>query len=142
MIQCTREIEVSQKVLFDLTQDYGERLKWDPFPESYRFLNGESVRSGLQLEVVDKAGRSMTVVYISFKSPTVAAVKMIIGPWYIKSFSGSWSFKKVSENSTEVVFKYNISGKPSILGFPVRWVFRRNLIQRLDALKSYAESKI
>jgi len=142
MIECTKEIEVSQKEIFDLTQNYDLRTEWDPFPESYRFLNGNTVGKGLELEVVDKSGRSMIVEYVSFKPPIVAAVKMVKGPWYIRNFAGSWMFKDIGRNRTLAVFKYNISGFPSILSKPIRWVFSRDINKRLIALKKYAESKI
>lgn len=142
MIECTKEILVSQENLFHLTQNYDLRMAWDPFPESYNFLNGSEVREGLQLEVTDKIGRTMIVEYVSYKSPTVAAVKMVSGPWYIKSFAGSWSFKEISKNRTLAIFKYNIRGYPPILGIVIRLAFKWNVNKRLTALKQYAESKI
>ena len=142
MIECTKEIRVSKECLFDITQDYSIRMAWDPFPESYSFLNGSKLERGLQLKVTDKTGRSMTVEYVSFRPPLVASVKMIDGPWYIKSFAGSWSFRKLSENRTVAIFKYNIVGYPKIIGNIVRFVFKRNVQKRLLALKQYAESKI
>ena len=110
MIECTEEIQVSNKTLFDITQNYSIRMDWDPFPESYAFLNGTSVQRGLHLKVVDKAGRSMVVEYVSYKPPLVASVRMINGPWYIRKFTGSWSFQKLDTNKTKAVFKYNIVG--------------------------------
>jgi hypothetical protein len=133
-------INQSQEEVFRLSQDYKLRLDWDPFPESYKFLNGSVLEVGLRLKVVDKAGRAMVVEYISYKPPLVAAVKMISGPWYIRSFAGSWSFKKLSKNETIAVFKYNIKPQLPIIGFILRWVFKRNIAKRLSALKYYAES--
>lgn len=142
MIEYSLEIQKTDSELFGLTQDYERRLEWDPFPESYEFLNGDKVNKGLQLLVRDKAGRKMTVEYVSFLPPRVAAIKMIDGPWYIKSFAGSWSFIKISSKKTKVIFKYNIVGHPSIMTLAVRQIFKYNVKKRLKALKQYAESKI
>lgn len=136
------EISGSPEKLFDLSQDYEKRLEWDPFPESYKFLNGNQVKEGLLLRVTDKAGRKMDVEYISFKRPTVAAVKMIDGPWYIKDFAGSWSFRQAEEGKTETIFSYNIRAYPSILNFIVQRVFSIKIKQRLNSLKNYAEKAI
>lgn len=146
MIECREIIESSQEELFDLTQDYSKRLLWDPFPESYEFINGKIVDVGLQLRVNAKNGYSMVVEYVSFKRPSVAAIKMINGPWSISKFAGSWSFQKVSELQTIVIFKYNIVGAPiwakKIVTPLVSLVFKRNAQKRLTALKQYSELKI
>jgi ribosome-associated toxin RatA of RatAB toxin-antitoxin module len=143
MIELKEEITVSPEALFDLTQDYGQRMNWDPFPESYKLLNKEVVEEGLHVEIKAKNGLSMVVEYVSFNRPKVVAIKMIKGPWFIKRFAGSWSFHKESENISIVKFKYNISGNPewaSVIITPViQYVFGRNAKQRLVALKKYAE---
>lgn len=142
MIEQSIEILKSDEELFDLTQDYSRRLAWDPFPESYQFLNGRKIDTGLQLVVKDKRRRAMTVEYVSFKPPKVAAIKMVSGPWYIKKFAGSWSFKSLESNKTKVVFKYHIVGYPFFLGVAVRQVFKCNTKKRLKALKAYAEKHL
>lgn len=141
MIEQSSEILKNDEELFNFTQDYSRRLEWDPFPESYKFLNSQKVDKGLQLMVRDKFGRSMTVEYVSFKPPKVAAIKMITGPWYIKNFAGSWSFHQLNADKTRVVFKYNIVGYPFFMNIIIRQIFKYNTKKRLKALKSYAESR-
>ena len=104
-------------------------MDWYPFPESYLFINGVKIERGLHLKVVDKAGRSMVVKYVSYKSPLVASIRMVSGPWYIKIFTGSWSFKELNENKTNVIFKYRIVSYPAFLGTFVRYVFRKMRIK-------------
>lgn len=146
MIECREIIESSQEDLFDLTQDYSRRLSWDPFPESYQFLNGKAVDVGLQLRVNAKNGHSMVVEYVSFKRPMVVAIKMLDGPWFISKFAGSWSFQKIDELQTIVIFKYNIVGAPNwaekLLTPMVSFLFKKNSQKRLTALKHYSELKI
>lgn len=141
MINVTSVISRSADDLFRLSQDYGERLIWDPFPDDYTFLNGSDVKEGTQLEVIDKSGRSMIVEYVSFRPPYVVAIKMISGPWYIREFAGSWAFKKIDADTTKVIFKYNIKPRFGFTAFILEWVFRRYTIKRIDALKLYAEGR-
>lgn len=130
-------------MLFDLSQDYSKRLAWDPFPESYRFLNGTQPAKGLQLEIVAKNGFSMTVEYVSYKRPSVVAIKMVRGPWAFAKFAGSWTFQKIPPDSSKVTFKYNIIGAPSWLRYIVtpviNFVFGRSAKRRLAALNDYME---
>ncbi|XPF94999.1 type II toxin-antitoxin system RatA family toxin [Colwellia sp. RE-S-Sl-9] len=142
MIECTKEIRATKEALFKITQDYSIRMDWDPFPESYSFINGNKIERGLHLKVVDKAGRSMIVEYVSYKPPLVASIRMVSGPWYIKRFAGSWSFKEIDKNTTKVIFKYNIVSYPTFIGSLVRHVFRKNANKRLSSLKAFVESKI
>ncbi|WP_422381227.1 SRPBCC family protein [Marinicellulosiphila megalodicopiae] len=141
MIKHSLEIGASKEKLFKLTQDYSIRLDWDPFPESYKFINGSKIKTGLQIEVCDKSGRSMIVEYVSYKTPETASIKMIEGPWYIKKFAGSWTFKEKG-NNTVVTFKYNILCHPKILTFFVNYFFLQHAKKRLASLKKYAEISI
>ncbi|AZZ94100.1 SRPBCC family protein [Hahella sp. KA22] len=144
MIERSLEIKASPEMLFDLSQDYSQRMAWDPFPESYRFLNGNQPAKGLQLEIVAKNGFSMTVEYVSYKRPSVVAIKMMRGPWAFAKFAGSWTFQQISPDSSKVTFKYNITGAPSWLRYIVtpviNFVFGRSAERRLSALKHYAEA--
>ncbi|ABC32219.1 Oligoketide cyclase/lipid transport protein [Hahella chejuensis KCTC 2396] len=131
-------------MLFDLSQDYSKRLAWDPFPESYRFINGTQPAKGLQLEIVAKNGFSMVVEYVSYKRPSVVAIKMVKGPWAFAKFAGSWSFQQISPDSSKVTFKYHIIGAPSwlrpIVTPVINFIFGRSAKRRLSALKQYAET--
>ncbi|ODS22963.1 hypothetical protein AB835_11460 [Candidatus Endobugula sertula] len=139
MIKRSKLINASQSELFDLTQNYEKRLAWDPFPESYRFLNGNIVDKGLRLNVKAKNGLSMEVEYVSFKRPKVAAIKMLNGPWFIRKFAGSWSFHSIDINTTEVVFKYTIVGMPSWISPFINLIFANTAEKRLSALKKYVD---
>jgi len=96
MIQQSIEIRRPREDIFSLSQDYDERLKWDPFPESYKFVNGANLEKGLRIFVKAKNGFTLLVEYISYKPPEIAAIKLIDGPWFISEFSGTWSFKELS----------------------------------------------
>ena len=145
MIEYSININSSCKQAFEISQNYNLRLQWDPFPESYKFINGDTVTTGLRVLVKAKNGQTMLVEYVSFNPPKAAAIKMIKGPWFISKFSGSWLFKETDNNHCRVTFKYSIKVRPALLRFimaPIlNFIFKRNVKHRLHALKLYIENK-
>jgi ribosome-associated toxin RatA of RatAB toxin-antitoxin module len=147
VIQYVETLPASAQVLFDLTQDYARRLEWDPFPESYQFHEGAThARVGVHVTVKARNGYRMRVEYVSFDRPRVAAIKMVTGPWFMRSFAGAWNFVPEGDKSTRVTFKYNIIAGPGMVGkllqpFIVR-SFSRHTRRRLAALKSHVERNL
>ncbi|MFY9221125.1 MAG: SRPBCC family protein [Blastocatellia bacterium] len=139
-------VRATPENVFDLSQDYNLRLEWDPFIRDIKFLNGATkVNVGVQVWVRAWTGLTMTVEYITLKRPNVVAMKMLSGPKFFCSFSGSWRFEPHSTFDTEVTFKY---------AFDIRWkslawllnpiiklVFHRDIIGRLKGLKHGVEQK-
>jgi len=134
--------EVSERV-FDFTQDYDKRLIWDTFLKKAYLTDGaENAAKGVKAYCVAKNGLGMTTEYITFNRPKVTAIKMTKGPYLFKSFLGSWMFKKMNENKTEVTFLYSFS-----LRFPfnlitkvIRNNLQKNVQQRLIDLKTNIEN--
>ena len=145
MVEQKIAIDCPQSLCFEISQNYEERLQWDPFPDSYRFLNGSEVKPGLQLSVKARNGFEMVVEYISYSPPFAASIMMVSGPWFIGQFAGTWAFKKNDENQCVATFKYGIKGAPRLLEYPISYFlnrsFRQHSRKRLAALKEYAESK-
>jgi len=76
--------------LFALTQDYGQRLEWDPFVNEAYLLDGTTeAEVGVRSHCVARSGLAMETEYVSFYPPRTTAVKMTKGPWFIETFSGS-----------------------------------------------------
>jgi ribosome-associated toxin RatA of RatAB toxin-antitoxin module len=131
--------------LFELTQDYARRLRWDPFLTQARLV-GAAVRPavGVRAWCVAWYGMGMETEYVSFTPPRVAAVRMTRGPALLASFAGSWRFEEVGPMATRVTFRYHLTSRPRWL----RWlleplltaVFARDTRLRLQALKRAIES--
>jgi ribosome-associated toxin RatA of RatAB toxin-antitoxin module len=81
----------------------------------------------------------METRYVSFNPPGACAVEMTKGPWFFRSFSGSWRFDRVGPNATRVTFTYSVVGRPGLLSGLLRVVFARETRRRLEALKQAAE---
>src|SRR5213596_2806322 len=147
LIEHAESLPASAQVLFDLTQDYTRRTEWDPFPESYDFHDGAThAEVGVHVTVHARNGFQMRVKYVSFDRPCIAAIKMVTGPWFIRSFAGIWHFSPQPDESTRVTFKYNIVAGPGIAGKLLQPLidrsFSRHTKQRLGALKSYVERHV
>jgi ribosome-associated toxin RatA of RatAB toxin-antitoxin module len=143
MIMFRQMIEVAAEpgLLFDLTQDYARRLDWDPFLKEARLLGGaEEPSVGVRAWCVARNGLGMETEYISFHPPEVCAVEMTKGPWFFRSFAGSWRFEGMGPGRTMVRFTYSLDGRPALISGLLRLVFVRETRRRLEALKRYVEA--
>lgn len=139
----TITINSSQEHIFDYTQDYDQRLSWDTFLKTAKLIGGATkAGKGIKAYCVSKNGFGMETEYITFNRPKVTAIKMTEGPLMFKSFLGSWTFKKIQPNSTEVTFLYSFK-----LRFPfsiakkmVKRNLESNVKQRLVDLKKNIDS--
>lgn len=143
-IKFTETILINEKAeqVFDFTQDYNKRLKWDTFLKRADLIDGAlTAEKGVKAYCVAKNGLGMVTEYVTFNRPRVTAIKMTEGPFIFKSFLGSWTFKEISADSTEVIFLYSFT-----LRFPfnlltrlIRNNLRTNVKQRLADLKKNIE---
>lgn len=140
------EIEGACESIFDYTQDYSNRLKWDTFLiEAYLLANATRADKGVKAWCVARNGLGMETQYVSFNPPKVAAIKMTKGPFMFKDFAASWNFKEESAGLTKVKFVYSFSLRfPfNIGGFLIRRILQSNVRQRLVDLKhQFAAVKI
>jgi len=141
------DIRTGADALFDLTQDYDRRLDWDPFLKEARLVGGAAAPGiGVRAWCVARSGLGMETEYVSFQRPDVAAVKMTRGPALFGSFAGSRRFKTVAPDTTRVVFRYHVTARPTwlrrVLDPIFCLVFERDVVQRLEALKRFAETTV
>jgi hypothetical protein len=145
VIRCTPE------VAFDVSQDYGLRLEWDPFLADLKFADGARVAAvGVRTWVRSKRGLEMLSEYVAMDRPRVVAIKMVEGPWFFGVFGGSWRFRAATGSTvesprTEVTMRYTFE----LVGWlrPVRWVvagvvrrvFLRDVRARLAGLRRGVE---
>lgn len=137
------EIAAGPSELFDLSQDYGRRLEWDPFLRSASLIGAREAAVGVRALCVARSGRAMETEYVSFNRPRAAAVKMTRGPWFLSSFAGSWRFEEIRPGRTRVGFRYSLEARPRALSgllnpFLAR-SFARDTRARLRALKDAVE---
>lgn len=138
------EIKCSPEFAFDYTQDYTTRLVWDTFLKKATLIEGATFADkGVKAYCVAKNGFGMVTEYVSFNRPKATAIKMTKGPFMFKSFLGSWTFKEIQPNLTEIIFLYSFQ-----LRFPftlttglIKKNFQTNVKQRLADLKTNIERR-
>lgn len=134
--------EMAEKV-FDFTQDYSNRLKWDTFLKKADLMEGATTAGkAVRAYCVAKNGIGMVTEYVTYNRPRVTAIKMTKGPYMFKSFLGSWTFKELTMNKTEVIFLYSFSLRfPfNILTSFIKSNLQTNVKKRLIDLKNYIEN--
>ncbi len=142
------EIAAPPEAVFDLIHDYERRLTWDPFLKKACLLDGaERAGRGVKALCVAKSrlgGVGMETVYVSCNRPTVAAVKMTQGPWFLAGFGASLRQDAIAEGRTKVTYAFTLRARPSwarpLLEPLLAWVFARETRQRLKALKQFLEA--
>jgi ribosome-associated toxin RatA of RatAB toxin-antitoxin module len=139
-------IHATAAELFALTQDYSRRLEWDCFLKAAYLLDGaRRAGLGVRANCVARSGLAMETEYVSFNPPSVTAVKMTRGPWFIESFAGSWRFIEEAQGRTRVYFKYSVRAWPRwldpLLSPVLALMFARDTRKRLAALKSAVEDQ-
>lgn len=136
------EIKCSVEHVFDYTQNYKTRLNWDTFLKQADLMDGANAADkGVKAYCVAKNGLGMVTEYVTFKRPKVTAIKMTKGPYLFKSFLGSWVFKEIGEETTEVSFLYSYSLRfPfNLFGVFIKNNLQKNVKQRLRDLKKNIE---
>ena len=111
-IKFTEQILINEKSekVFDFTQNYNNRLKWDTFLKKADLIDGATIADkGVRAYCVAKNGIGMVTEYVTYNRPKVTAIKMTKGPFMFKSFLGSWTFKDIPNDKTEVIFLYSFS---------------------------------
>ena len=133
------EIKSGAELIFDYTQNYENRLKWDTFlAEAYLLDNAIRADKGVRAWCVAKNGRGMETQYVSFHRPKVTAIKMTKGPYMFKAFTASWTFKEETSGVTKVTFLYSFSLRfPFNLGnYFIKRILQANVRQRLVDLRN------
>lgn len=138
------DIAGTPEQIFALSQDVALRLKWDPFPQQLE-LAGGATKPGVGVHVTGKSryGVGMEVVYVSFNPPNTVAMKMVKGPFYLRGFAGTWSFRPGNPGQTRVTFRYWFELRSRIMRWlltgVVKWRVHRDIQSRLRGLKRGAE---
>lgn len=140
-IKFSESIEIlgTPEFLFDYTQDYSNRLKWDTFlTEAYLLDNVTQADKGVKAWCVSKNGLGMETQYVSFNRPKVTAIKMTKGPYMFKEFAASWTFKEETMGVTKVTFLYSFTLRLpfNLVSFFIKNILQKNVRQRLVDLKN------
>ena len=141
----TATIPARSDEVFRLLHDYDRRLEWDTLLREARLCEGWETAQIHATSVCTSrwylAGISLQTEYISFKSPSVAAVKMRNRAPFFDSFAATIRHYDLANGSSSIEYKYNFTARPTWL----RWllhplmsaIFHWETRKRLHALRSY-----
>jgi len=139
------DVAASAEDVFDLLHDYDRRLHWDPFLREARIVDGAAGAGvGVTTRCVARwgvGGAAMETVYVSFRRPAVAAVKMTHGPWFLTTWAASLRQDVVDVGVTRVTYRWNFTARPAVIAPVVAAVFRRETAARLAALQRWFTSR-
>lgn len=104
-------------VAFWVSQTRGEiRRRWDPFIRDQQLMNGaDRPARGVRTRTRSRHGLTMVSEYVSFRPPTQVGMKMVGGPWFFARFSGGWTFRELSPERTEAIWRYTFLVRPGWL---------------------------
>lgn len=141
----TERIPASSADVFLLLHNYDRRLEWDTLLQDARLCDGWS-EAQLHATSVGKGrwrlgGIALKTVYVSFKPPKLAAVKMVNRPPFFEAFAATIRHRDLDDDSSSIEYKYNFTARPTWL----RWLlhpamaaaFRWETRKRLAALQRH-----
>ena len=141
----TVDVPAPRAAVFQLLHDYDRRLEWDTLLRDARLCPGWSEAQLHATSVCTGrwylGGIALKTEYISFKPPSVAAVKMLNRPPFFEAFAATIRHRDTAGGGSSVEYIYHFTARPRWL----RWllhpvmaaVFRWETRKRLQSLRRY-----
>jgi hypothetical protein len=135
--------------VFRLLHDYDRRLEWDTLLRAAYLTDGyRQAQLGAVSVCQGKShlGRiALKTRYVSFRSPDIAAIKMVNRPPFFDRFAATIRHGDLPASSSFVEYQYNFTARPRWLRFLLHPVmnalFRWETRKRLRALKGFFEQQ-
>ncbi|QXC61903.1 SRPBCC family protein [Aquihabitans sp. G128] len=115
VVERTQVATASAEDAFAVASSYQVRLEWDPFVSTQHLINTDTPGKGVRTFTRSRHGLGMVSEYLTYRPPTHMGMKMVTGPWFFRTFSGSWHFKDLGEGRLEVVYRYRYDCRPAWL---------------------------
>lgn len=114
VVERTRRARARAEDAFVVAGSYVVRLEWDPFVSAQHLVGTDTPGKGVRTVTRSRHGLSMVTEYLTYRPPTHMGMKMVEGegPWFFRTFSGSWHFKDLGDGELEVVYRYRYECRP------------------------------
>ena len=128
------------KWLFDFTQDFNNRKKWDKQTLEIDFIDEcKELKKGAKVFTKSIEGVFMETEYLTFKSPNEISIQMINRSKIFKDFIGTWNYSSNDRNKTDlkITYSFNLKFPYSIIKHNISQKIRLNMTKKLTLLKEY-----
>lgn len=132
-----KEFEMEIHELFDFTQNFEERIKWDSQTKSINFMSNESLlQKGAKVAVISNKGLKMETEYLTFERPHELSIKMTNTSPILKTFIGRWDYKEPTKNHTfiKITYEFHLKFPYTIINSIVSKKIRKNINTKLNNL--------
>jgi ribosome-associated toxin RatA of RatAB toxin-antitoxin module len=142
-IKLSTSLDAPASEIFALLHDYSRRASWDTFVPHAVLLNADSAGRGVIVRCTDRFGLCMETVYVGYRPPHLATIRMTKGPIVFRQLAGSWRLVAVSEQRCRLDITYNLKTSPRwarpVLEPLVCYLFWLQTRRRLRALVRYVQ---
>ena len=128
------------KWLFDFTQDFNYRKKWDKQTLEIDFIDEcKELKKGAKVFTKSIEGFFMETEYLTFKSPNEISIKMINKSPIFKDFIGTWNYDSTDNVKTilKITYCFNLRFPYNLIRRKVSQKIRINMTKKLSTLKNY-----
>ncbi len=112
VVERRAEARASADDAFAVAGSYGVRLEWDPFVSAQHLINTDTPDKGVRTFTRSRHGLTMVSEYLTYRPPTHMGMKMLDGPPFFRTFSGSWHFQDLGDGRLEVIYRYRFECRP------------------------------
>jgi len=146
VVERTQVARATPEEAFAVASSYRVRLEWDPFVETQHLVNTDTPGKGVQTYTRSRHGLTMVSEYLTYRPPTHMGMKMVSGPAFFRTFSGSWHFKDLGDGRIEVIYRYRFDCRPTWLQ-PIshrigNWYLGRDIERRVAAFVRGVEDPV
>lgn len=126
--------------LFDFTQDFENRKKWDKQTLEIDFIGDfTALKKGAKVYTKSLEGIYMETEYLTFDSPNEISIKMLNKSAVFSDFFGSWHYTSTDNGKTtlKITYSFNLRFPYSLIKHKVSQKIRMNMIKKLNMLKRH-----
>ncbi|WP_435263508.1 hypothetical protein [Tenacibaculum sp. nBUS_03] len=126
--------------LFEFTQDFNARKKWDHQTLEIDFFDGcTELKKGAKVYTKSIEGIQMNTEYLTFEFPNEISIQMLNRSPIFKCFIGTWTYTKTESNKTilEIIYKFNLRFPYNLISRIVFKKIRMNILKKLESLENY-----
>ena len=138
----SEEIVINRNIdwLFDFTQNFTERKKWDKQTVEIDFFDATTeLKKGAKVYTKSIEGILMKTEYLTFKAPDEISIKMLNNSPIFKCFFGKWNYFSTDNGRTKlkITYQFSLRFPYSLITNTVSKKIRTNMSKKLYFLEDY-----